>query len=71
MIVGGHHGTTADVTLVDAKTGAVVVPYAAQSRLTYGGQGLYAVLDAAVMPDPLDRVVNNYAEQYGNWLLRK
>jgi capsular polysaccharide biosynthesis protein len=71
VIVGGHHQMTADVTLVDAKTGAVVVPYAAQSALALGGQGLYAVLDAAVMPDPLDRVVNNYAEQYGNWLLRK
>jgi hypothetical protein len=71
VIVGGHHGMTADITLVDAKTGAVVVPYEGQSQLTYGGQGLGAVLDAAVMPDPLDRVVNNYAEHYGNWLLRK
>jgi hypothetical protein len=71
VIVGGHHGMTADVTLVDAKTGVVIVPYAAQSALTYGGQGLAAVLDAAVMPDPIDRVVNDYAEQYGNWLLRK
>jgi capsular polysaccharide biosynthesis protein len=71
VIVGGHHGMTADVTLVDAKTGAVVVPYAAQSAQAYGGQGLGAVLDAAVMPDPIDRVINDYAGQYGNWLLRK
>ena len=53
------------------KRGAVIVPYAAQSALALGGQGVYAILDAAVLPNPLDRVVDNYAEQYGNWLLRK
>jgi len=72
VLVGGHHDMVADVTLVDAKTGAVILPYAAQSKMSMAGQGVAGVLvDAAVMAEPIDRVVNNYAEQYGNWLLRR
>jgi len=72
VILGGHHGMSADVSLVDAKTGVVLLPYAAQSSYTPGGQGIVGVLaDAAVLPDPLDRVVNDYAGQYAGWLLRK
>jgi hypothetical protein len=72
VIVGGNHNMTADVTLVDAKTGATLLPYAAQSKPTAAGQGLLGTaLDAALMPDPIDRVIDNYAEQYGNWLLRR
>ncbi|TMJ01703.1 MAG: hypothetical protein E6G97_14775 [Alphaproteobacteria bacterium] len=72
VIVGGHHSMTADVTLVDAKSGAIIVPYTAQSTMSFAGQGLAgAVVDAALFAEPIDRVVNNYAEQYGDWLLRK
>ncbi len=26
VLIGGHHNMTGDVTLVDAKTGAIIVP---------------------------------------------
>jgi hypothetical protein len=72
VIVGGHHTMLADVTLVDARTGAVIVPYAGQSTTAMAGQGIGGVmLDAAMMGAPIDRVINNYADQYGNWLMRR
>jgi len=72
VILGGHHQMIADVTLVDAKTGAILLPYAAQSTMALAGQGLGgALIDAALFAEPIDRVINNYAEQYGNWLLRR
>src|SRR4051794_30932134 len=72
VIIGGGHGMTADVTIVDAKTGATLLPYAGQSTGAVAGQGLGGVLvDAALLGDPIDRVTNNYAQAYSNWLLRK
>jgi hypothetical protein len=71
-IIGGGHTMTADVTVVDAKTGASVLPYAAQSTAAAAGQGIGGVLvDAAFFGDPIDRVIDNYAVVYGNWLLRR
>ncbi len=72
VLVGGNHTMTADVTVVDAKTGAALLPYAAQSTVTGAGQGIGGVLiDAALLGDPMDRVVGNYSSVYGNWLLRR
>lgn len=72
VIVGGGHGMTADVTIVDAKTGATLLPYAGQSKGTSAGQGLGGVLvDAALLGDPMDRTIDNYARTYSNWLLHK
>ena len=56
----------------DARTGAIVAPYEGQSTMTMAGQGVGGVmLDAALMGEPIDRVINNYADQYGNWLTRR
>jgi len=72
VVIGGHHTMTADVNLVDAKTGAVIAPYAAQSAMSFAGQGIGgALIDAALFDEPIDRVINNYAEQYAGWLVRK
>lgn len=72
VIIGGGHGMTADVTIVDAKTGATLLPYAGQSKGTSAGQGLGGVLvDAALLGDPMDRTIDNYTRTYTNWLLRK
>lgn len=71
VLIGGHHTMTADVNVVDAKTGAVIAPYAAQTAMSLAGHGIGgALIDAALFDAPLDRVVNNYAEQYVGWLLR-
>ncbi|MGB9369473.1 MAG: hypothetical protein WCE79_26040 [Xanthobacteraceae bacterium] len=72
VIIGGHHSMTADVTLVDAKSGVLLLPYAGQWTQSGAGQGIGGVLvDAALLPDPIDRVVDNYASTYGFWLSRK
>jgi len=72
IIIGGHHSMTADVTLVDAKTGAALLPYEGQTTLAMAGQGIAGtILDAALLSDPVDRVVASYATQYRDWLLRR
>jgi len=72
VLVGGHHSMIADVTLLDAKTGALLLPYAGQTTQAGAGQGIGGVLvDAALLPDPIDRVADNYAATYVYWLLRK
>jgi hypothetical protein len=71
VILGGHHSMLADITVVDAKTGAALLPFPRQQAMALAGQGLVGVLaDSALMGDPTDRVVDNYIEQYAKWLLR-
>jgi hypothetical protein len=70
ILVGGAHTMTADVTLVDAKTGAVVVAYAGQKITSAAGQGIGgALLDQALLPEPVDRLAEAYAFQYADWLM--
>jgi hypothetical protein len=72
ILIGGHHRLTADVNLVDARTGAVVLAFSEQNAMAMAGQGIGGVLlDNAFMGEPIDRVIQNYATQYRNWLLRK
>ena len=62
VVTGGHHHLQADITLVDARS------YPAEISQALGGQGAWALLDAALLPDPMDRVVENFAESCSNWL---
>jgi hypothetical protein len=72
VIVGGQHSMVADVVLVDAKTGAALLPYAGQTAMAGAGQGVGGVLvDAALLGDPMDRVADSYAASYSYWLMRK
>jgi hypothetical protein len=72
ILIGGHHRLTADVTLVDARSGAVVLAFSEQNAIAQAGQGIGGVLlDNAFLGEPIDRVIQNYATQYRNWLLRK
>jgi len=71
VLIGGAHSVVADVTLVDAKTGAVVVAYSGQRAAAMAGQGIGgALVESVVASNPVDRVVDNYASQYAYWLLR-
>lgn len=71
IVVGGHHTMSGDVAVIDAKTGAVLSDYPAQTSMSGAGQGIGGtLLDAAFLSAPIDRVVTGYAEQYGNWLIR-
>jgi len=69
ILVGGHHGMTADVTLVDLRTKSVLVTYPEQSVFAPAGQGVGgALLDRALLADPVDRISANFAFKYGEWL---
>ncbi len=68
ILVGGYHGMTADVTLVDLRTKSVLVTYPAQVAAPTG-QGIGgALLDRALLPDPVDRIATSFAFKYGEWL---
>jgi hypothetical protein len=70
VLVGGGHSITADVKLVDAKTGALIVDYPAQKVMAAAGGGVGGVLlDQALLAGPIDRLADQYASQYGYWLV--
>ena len=70
IVVGGHHELIADVTLVDAKTGATILAYPEFRTIALAGQGIGGTLvDAAVLADPIDRLTQNFATSFRDWLL--
>jgi hypothetical protein len=71
VLIGGHHRLAADVDLVDARSGKVVLAFSEQNAIARAGHGIGGVLlDNVFLDDPIDRVIQNYAIQYRNWLLR-
>ncbi|MCB8822706.1 hypothetical protein [Microvirga rosea] len=71
IVVGGNYRLRADVNIVDAKSGAVLLAFNDQSAVRGAGGGLLGVLvDKALLAEPIDQIVENYASQYRNWLLR-
>ena len=71
IIIGGGHAMGGDVTLTDARSGAALLSYDGQVAPSPAGNGIGGVLvDAALLPDPIDRVTDNYAIRYANWLTR-
>ena len=73
IVVGGDYRMVADVTLVDAKSGAVIVAYpellhAAPALNGWAGAIVQAAYDASNPPG--DRVVNGFAEKYKVWLVK-
>ncbi|MGO4573951.1 DUF6778 family protein [Microvirga sp. 2TAF3] len=72
ILLGGHHRLTADVNLIDARSGALILAFSEQNAMAQAGQGIGGVLvDNMFLGEPIDRVIQNYATQYRNWLLRK
>jgi hypothetical protein len=72
IILGGSHHMTADVDLLDAKSGAVLLTLPAYTVLVGGGGGLVGVaLDNMIRDEPIRLVTASYAGEYRNWLLRK
>lgn len=73
VVVGGNYHMVADVTVVDAKSGAVIAAYpkmihVAQALNGWAGVIVQAAYDAANSPG--DRVVKGFAEQYRGWLIK-
>ena len=71
IIIGGNHAMGGDVTLTDARSGAALLSYDGQTAPTGAGNGIVGTLaEAALLPDPIDRVTDNYAIRYASWLTR-
>lgn len=69
ILIGGNHSLRADVTILDAKSGAVLSQFPAQTATAAAGQGLAgSFIDAVALDAPIDRVVANYSVQYRAWL---
>jgi hypothetical protein len=74
VLIGGGYAMAGDVTLADAKTGAVLSTYPDVVYGVYAGQGVggalvQAAYDASNPPAP--RIMNGFAEKYRDWLLNK
>lgn len=78
LLVGGAHGMSADVTLIDLRTKAVLLSHDGQSSYAGAGGGIVAggivggvgglVMDRAVLPHPVDRLAEGFAFKYAEWL---
>jgi hypothetical protein len=76
IVLGGGHGMTADATLVDARTGAVILNHpklmanvAAAGGLI--GTAVQSAIEAAATIDNTDTVANKWGATYRDWLLRR
>ncbi len=70
ILVGGPHEMTADVTIIDAKTGKPILSYPGLRSIARAGEGIGGTLvDAVFMAEPIDRLTGNFAEDFRNWLL--
>jgi len=69
VVVGGSHELVADITVADAKSGAVLVSLPEFRTVALAGQGIGGtILDAAFMADPIDRLALNFASRFREWL---
>lgn len=69
IVAGGHHELIADIVLVDAKSGAILSSHPEFRTISMAGQGIGGtMLDAAFLADPIDRLAQNLAVSYRDWL---
>lgn len=73
LLIGGAYAITADVSLVDAKTGAVIVAYpklghAIQAQGGIAGVVAQAIVDSAMQP-VTDSLIEQHALIYRIWLV--
>ena len=70
IIIGGTYMIGAEINLVDAKSGKVLVSHPGVVAAAATGQGIAgAVVEGMVAQQPgVDRVIDNLAIGYGNWL---
>ena len=70
ILVGGPHEMTADVAIVDAKSGAPVLVRTGLRVIARAGEGIGGTLiDAAFLAEPIDRLTVNFAMEFRDWLL--
>ncbi len=76
ILIGGDRGMTADATLVDARTGAVIITSPKESIALPAGSGLIgtavqAAVDNASDQSVTDKVIGTFGQDYRRWLLRE
>jgi hypothetical protein len=76
ILIGGGYGMAADATLVDARTGTVIMAHPNLTGVLLAGQGVLgtavqAAIDNSHAQGIPERIVESYAENYRNWLLPK
>ncbi len=70
ILIGAEYHMYASATLVDAKTGQVIVANPNLNIRAAGGSGLLgAALDKPLFGEPFDRLAINLADSYRDWLL--
>jgi hypothetical protein len=71
VVLGGNPMILASATLVDARTGTVIVAYPKLLAMAGAGQGVAGVLVEQFASDDLyDRVIMAYATRYREWLVK-
>jgi hypothetical protein len=75
VVIGGSNQLSADIALVDAKTGAVIIERPSLFSIVGAGNGwlgaaIQAAYDAANGP-VIDRLSNELSEQYKKWLINE
>jgi hypothetical protein len=76
ILIGGGRGMTADATLVDARTGAVIISSPKESIALPAGSGLLgtavqAAIDSSSDQSVTDKVIATFGHDYRRWLLRE
>jgi hypothetical protein len=76
ILIGGGRGMTADATLVDARTGAVIITSPKESVALPAGSGLLgaavqAAIDSSSDQSVTDKVIGTFGQDYRHWLLRE
>jgi uncharacterized protein YceK len=71
VILGGGSTVQGEIKLVDAQTGAVLQSHPAWGASAAAGQGIAQVLieNAIAKDEPIDRVIDNFALGFRNWLV--
>jgi hypothetical protein len=76
ILIGGARTMTADATLVDARTGAVIITSPKESVTLAAGSGILgtavqAAIDSSSDQTVADKIIANFGQDYRRWLLRE
>jgi hypothetical protein len=76
ILIGGGYGMAADANLVEAKTGTVIIAHPNLTGVLLAGQGVLgtavqAAIDNSYKQGVPERIIENYAGGFRDWLLPK
>jgi hypothetical protein len=74
VVLGGGYSMNADVNIVDARTGAVLLAYPNVNTILMAGNGVAGAAVQAIIDanqPAADRVIDSFASQYAKWLAER